>query len=152
MTPEPTPEYQLIQQRIDHERELREATATQLKIALDLQAKEYERRLEDLNGAHKRAAEERAMFVKQDMYDARSRTIDEWKETHTKEQELWRAEHIKENDEWKLSISTEMAVRRGEEAQTRRSWTIAVVSASLAINGIALILAFMIHNARAVVP
>ena len=152
MAIEPTPEYQLIQQRIDHERELREENAKNLKTALELQAREYERRLEALNNAYHKAELDRQMFVKQDMYDARSRTIDEWREMHTREQELWRAEHIKENDEWKLSISTEMATRRGEEAQTRRSWTIAVVAASLIINAIALVLAFMIHNSRVVTP
>jgi hypothetical protein len=91
MTQDQTPDYKLIQQRIDHERELREENAKNLKIALDLQAKEY--------------------------------------------------------DGWKLSVMTDMAIRKGEEAQSRRSWTIVVVIATLAINAIALVLAFMIHNA-----
>ena len=142
------PEYQLIQQRIEHERELREENAKQLKLALDLQAREYVRRLDDLNGAHKRAAEERQLFVKQDMYDVRLSGIDEWKEAHTREQEMWRAEHIKENDGWKLEVSNILAANRARDEQSRKSWTIVTVVVSVAINAIALILAFMIHGAK----
>jgi hypothetical protein len=147
-----SPEYQLIQQRIEHERELREETAKQLKLALDLQAKEYERRLDDLNGAHKRAVEERGMFVKQDMYDARLNGIDDWKEAHNREQELWRVGHIKENDGWKLEVSNILAADRARDEQSRKSWTIVTVVVSLAINAIALILAFLIHASRVATP
>ena len=145
---EQTPEFQLIQQRIDHEREMREESAKQLKLALDLQAKEYERRLEDLNGAHKRQAEERSFFVKQEIFDIHCRSAEKWREEHITEQNIWRSEHIKENDDWKLAVSTEMAIRKGEEAQIRRSWTIVVVVSTVVINLIALVLAFIIHAAK----
>lgn len=153
MTPqEHTPEYDLIQQRIDHERELREETAKASKIALDLQAKEYERRLEALNNAHHKSEVDRTMFVKQDMYDARITGIDAWKEAHTREQEMWRADHIKENDGWKLEVSNILAADRARDEQSRKSWTIVTVVISLAINVAALILAFLIHSSRVATP
>ena len=169
-----SPEYQLIQQRIEHERELREENAKTLKLALDLQAREYERRLESLNNAYHKAELDRGMFVKQDMYDARLNGIDDWKEAHTKEQEMWRAdhikendgwreahtreqemwraEHIKENDGWKLEVSNVLAADRARDEQSRKSWTIVTVVVSLAINAIALILAFLIHASRVATP
>ena len=147
-----SPEYKLIQQRIEHERELREENAKTLKLALDLQAREYERRLESLNNAYHKAELDRSMFVKQDMYDARLNGIDDWKETHTREQEMWRAEHIKENDGWKLEVSNILAADRARDEQSRKSWTIVTVVISLAINAAALILAFMIHSSRVATP
>jgi hypothetical protein len=148
MTQDQTTEYRLIQQRIEHERELREENSRQLKVALDLQAREYERRLEDLNGAHRRQADDRALFVKQEIFDIYCRSAEKWREEHITEQNTWRSEHTKENDEWKLAISTELATRKGEESQIRRSWTIVVVVSTVVINLIALVLAFIIHAAR----
>ena len=150
MTPQDhTAEYQLIQQRVDHERELREETAKQLKLALDLQAKEYERRLDDLNGAHKRTAEERGMFVKGEIFSIHCTTMDKWCDDHLIEQNLWRAEHIKENDDWKLEVSNTLAASKARDEASRKSWTIVTVAISLALNAAALILAFLIHSSRA---
>ena len=147
-----SPEYQLIQQRIEHEREMREENAKLLKVALELQAREYERRLDSLNNAYHKAEVDRSMFVKQDMYDARIAGIDDWKEAHTREREMWRAEHIKENDGWKLEVSNILAADRARDEQSRKSWTIVTVVISLAINAIALILAFVIHASRVPTP
>ena len=62
-----------------HERELREQQAKALERALELQAKEYDRRLEDLNHAHARALSAEAHTVQQAVYDATMEDLDVWK-------------------------------------------------------------------------
>lgn len=59
----------LLAERIEHERALREQSDAYLKTALDLQAAEYERRLDSLNHAHQAAVEAQAMTVPREMFD-----------------------------------------------------------------------------------
>jgi hypothetical protein len=60
---------QYIQNEIRHERELRVEAALHSQIALDKQAREYERRLDDLNNSHERLNEIQARSVSRDTFD-----------------------------------------------------------------------------------
>ena len=59
----------LLAERIAHEGQLREQSHMYLKTALDLQATEYERRLDDLNHAHSQAVEAAAKTVPRELFD-----------------------------------------------------------------------------------
>lgn len=58
-----------IENEIRHERELRESSAAQVKHALEIQAREYERRLEDLNNSHERLNQIQSRSVSREMFD-----------------------------------------------------------------------------------
>lgn len=122
MSPDRTPEYELIEQRIQHERELREANAIQLNLALEKQAAEYERRLDELNHAHARALNDRESFVTKDVFDI----------------------HCREFQTWRLDIATSFAEHKGEEEKGRRVWAIVVTAITVTINIIALAIALIV--------
>ena len=54
---------------LQHERELREAGERAAQRALELQAREYDRRLGELNQSHERALREAARVVSQDSFE-----------------------------------------------------------------------------------
>lgn len=68
---------ELLEERIKHERELREQSEAFLSEALEIQAKEYERRLGVLNHAHEQAIAEQARTVSREIYDQYVTTNDE---------------------------------------------------------------------------
>jgi hypothetical protein len=74
MTADLTPD--ALAERIKHERELREASALALEKALTIQAEEYERRLHELNEAHKQAAADREDFLARTEYLAERKAIE----------------------------------------------------------------------------
>jgi hypothetical protein len=77
---------------IRHLRELIEAEQRAQKEALALQAKEYERRLDELNHAHARALQAAQMSVSRELYESDKRIGDERREAISKEIETIRRE------------------------------------------------------------
>ena len=67
MIPALSPE--VLAERIEHERELREQTERYVNKALRKQALEYERRLDALNHAHEQAVAEQARTVSRELFD-----------------------------------------------------------------------------------
>jgi hypothetical protein len=59
-----------IEQQVEHERDLRVAAFLARDEGLRLQAKEYERRLSDLNDHLKRTTEDRATFYTKESHEA----------------------------------------------------------------------------------
>jgi hypothetical protein len=54
-----------------------------MREAKELQAKEYERRLTDLNHAHERQVEDQATFVSADKFEGFQGEINQWRNTVT---------------------------------------------------------------------
>ena len=67
MIPALSPE--VLAERIEHERELRQQTERYVNKALRKQADEYERRLDALNHAHEQAVAEQARTVSRELFD-----------------------------------------------------------------------------------
>lgn len=65
---------------IKHERELREKGEKDLARALELQAKEYERRLETLNHESKRIYEVQVNSVSRESWDITMKEWNKWRE------------------------------------------------------------------------
>ena len=100
----------------------------------ETQSIELTRRIFELGEAQKLARDDRSRFVNSDAYGAACADT-----------ARWRAEHAAEYAAWKMTVTTQLAVSEAQAAQVRKSWTIVTVVVSLAINAVALILAFMIH-------
>jgi hypothetical protein len=79
----------LLAERLAAERALREQAVAYIDKALQLQAAEYERRLDDLNHAHAQAVEAQAKTVPREMFDQYV------KETAAREQALMTAQSEK---------------------------------------------------------
>ena len=79
----------LLAERLAAERALREQAVAYIDKALQLQASEYERRLDDLNHAHAQAVEAQAKTVPREMFDQYV------KETAAREQALIAAQSDK---------------------------------------------------------
>jgi hypothetical protein len=69
----------VLREQIKHERELREMTTRMADAERARQASEYERRLEELNGAHARALQDRTELVQKSVYDLTQRDLAAWK-------------------------------------------------------------------------
>jgi hypothetical protein len=69
----------LLKEQIKHERELREQTARNNELALEKQASEYERRLDELNHAHARSLEDRTQFLQANIYEQTQKELAAWK-------------------------------------------------------------------------
>jgi hypothetical protein len=78
----------MLKEHIAHERELREQATAMADIERDRQAAEYERRLEELNGAHARALQDRTELVQKSVYDLTQRDLAAWKLQVTTENTL----------------------------------------------------------------
>lgn len=96
MIKEPNGKYELLAERMKHEREmlelklahekeLREAQEKSSNLALELKSIEYEKRLSDLNHAHREQVEDKAKFLLKETYEVFKRDFDGWKETLMKE-------------------------------------------------------------------
>lgn len=107
---------------IRNERELREAEARQVAQALGLQAREIERRLDNLNHAHERANEMAREFLRQE-------TFDDYRKSQTVAAEV----KLKEETEWRRMVDNQLSEQRGASART-----IAIVTIVLALLSIAL--------------
>ena len=79
MNPQMLPD-DVLKLMVRHERELREQSAVALEKALALQAREYDRRLAELNHAHARALEDKAMFLQKALYEQTQRDFQTWRE------------------------------------------------------------------------
>jgi GH35 family endo-1,4-beta-xylanase len=81
-----------LKEEIAHERELREQATEMANIALARQAIEYERRLEDLNGAHAQRLADRSELVQKSVYELTQRDLGVYQ---------------REMAEWKLQVTAE---------------------------------------------
>ena len=70
----------LIEERLKSLREIMDAHFESLEKALGLQAKEYERRLNELNGEQSRLREERGRFLPRELYDSFSSDTNKWRD------------------------------------------------------------------------
>ena len=73
----------LLDLQLKHEREIREERERAAKLALDLQAKEYERRLDTLNHAHADALRAQAATVPRETFEAFKAENQKWQTTVT---------------------------------------------------------------------
>ena len=94
---------------VEHERELREAAGAATDRALDLQAREYERRLDLLNHSHTRLDKIMQQTVPRETFDLYCRHTAEWRE----------------------GVNRQLDEQRG--ASVRQSWLIGTIVAALAI-------------------
>jgi hypothetical protein len=83
---------------VQHERELREQNAKALEQALKLQAHEYDRRLDQLNGEHQRALEDKAQYLQRIVFDQSQKDFAAWKEQYHNDHAAL-AERITQNRE-----------------------------------------------------
>lgn len=92
------------------------------KAAIALQATEYERRLNELNHVHAKAAEDRTLFCK-------SETFENCKKNH---------------EDWKIRIQEQMSTQKGEDLASRRIWFGIVIGINVVINiiGVSVAIAF----------
>ena len=127
-----TEEMRLIRElstRIDKELSaniLRDTLRTETSgAALVLQAKEYDRRLGELNHAHERAIEDKLSFVSIEAYEAHCKQFEEYK---------------REINSWKNDAIAQSATHRGEDAQNRRIWGFVLVSISIVISILAIVI------------
>ncbi len=74
-----------IESRITHERELREEAAAAALRALELQAHEYERRLDVLNHSQARLDQAVGSTVPREIFDAYCKHMSEWREAITQQ-------------------------------------------------------------------
>jgi len=81
-------DFRLLETKLQHERELREAAERATAAALEKQAAEYERRLAELNGAHARSLQDRADFVQRSIYEQTQKELATWKLQVTAEQTI----------------------------------------------------------------
>ena len=87
---------------IRHLRELVDTRETALKTALELQAREYERRLDGLNHAHTRALDAAQKSVSRELYDSDQKACRIYNEGVAKDIEILRRE-----------VSVDLAKRAG---------------------------------------
>jgi hypothetical protein len=78
-------ERELLELKLAHEKELRESQEKSNALALELKSIEYEKRLSDLNHAHREQVEDKAKFLLKETYETFKRDFDSWKETLMKE-------------------------------------------------------------------
>ena len=69
-------ELQHLRALIEHEKELRVSYEKAVEKALELQAKEVERRLEGMNELRQQVVSDRAQFVRREIYDTRQDALD----------------------------------------------------------------------------
>jgi hypothetical protein len=74
---------ELFNLKLAHEREIRQERESAAKSALDLQAREYERRLDTLNHAHEDARRAQADTVPREMFEAFKAENQKWQTTVT---------------------------------------------------------------------
>ncbi len=67
-----------------------ETRLSERQAQLDLQAREYERRLNELNHAHDMAAADKAAFLRKDTYDAKIAEFAKWQN----EMDVWRSRTV----------------------------------------------------------
>jgi len=111
---------ELLAERIKHEKEMREALAEEVEKALGIQATETARRLHELNEAHKRAADDRSMFMAKDAFEVFAK---DYRDKHA-------------------VIVDALSRQAGLDERSRRNWAAAVVFVTVVINIIALLFAF----------
>ncbi len=66
---------------VKHERELRDQQIAQAAGALALQAREYERRLDTLDSAHRQMIEERGHYLPREVWDGWVERQDAWQQS-----------------------------------------------------------------------
>jgi hypothetical protein len=113
--------------------------------ALELQAKEYERRLEVLNHAHAAAVEAQAKTVPREMYDSdrkgqeqalatalveQRRTFDAYKAA----QDDTEGERSKAFQIWKDEINAKLASQAGAAAASAKTWALIMAVGAILVN------------------
>lgn len=93
---------------------------TQLAKALELQAKEYERRLAELNHAHDRAVTVQHTYVTQEKYDERAQS-----DTDARDAALLRVnekfdEYVKRYEQRQREVDQALAIQKGAAEQAQR--------------------------------
>ena len=78
-------EREMLEVKLLHEKEMREAQEKSNSLALELKSIEYEKRLSDLNHAHREQVEDKAKFLLKETYEVFKRDFDTWKEGLMKE-------------------------------------------------------------------
>lgn len=111
-----------LEMQVRHERELREEQLRSSGLALKLQASEYERRLETLNGNNQNVSDLTKTFLTQDAFRA-------WTDSR-----LAAEERLREADlTWKRNIDRQLSEARGASNRTFALITTLLVAVSVAL-------------------
>jgi len=106
------------------ERDARQTQQTTNKEALDLQAKEYGRRLDELNHAHATALEVQSKTVTREMFD-------QYRESQAKEQASFEHEIQTFKDSVNRFITQETTKSMEYAGQSARSWAVGMLILSV---------------------
>ena len=128
-----TTEVAVLKEQIKGLRELIVQQDKSVEKALELQAREYERRLDDLNHAHKQAVETQATFVSREVYDAYVASQLAAADLERRDKQKWRDE-----------VQQELASSRGATLAQQRTVTIIVSVGGLLLAGTIFFLNYII--------
>lgn len=103
-----------IEQLVETERELRETHERNVSEALTIQAREYERRLEILNGEHGRLAELTRTFMRQETFDT---YLHNRREVEEREREAMSIRHLAD-EKWQREVNRQLDEQRGAATRT----------------------------------
>lgn len=114
-----------------------ETLIAEMRRALDLQAREYERRLDDLNHAHQSAMEVQARYVTRELYEERHRELMRRMEKTEDEEITYRARKQSDDDVIHTRNSSRLDRIEGRDKGLGISWGVllAAVPLAMAIGG-----------------
>lgn len=102
--------YKILKREIKHEKELREMASAMGQMALEKQAAEYERRLDDLNHSHSLAQQRDAEFLKRETYDVGQKEFERWKLEMERKDAATTARLIQSQRLWALGITVGLGI------------------------------------------